>query len=94
MVEAAGRFETEHGPKYLTQLCKHFAHKIEVTHSERHGECLFPFGKVVMDADDTGISVRVVTPDGEQLVRAKAVVDDHLARFAFREADKAIAWNA
>lgn len=26
-----GRIETEHGAKYLTQLCKHFAHKIDAT---------------------------------------------------------------
>ncbi|ODT22294.1 MAG: 2,4-dihydroxyhept-2-ene-1,7-dioic acid aldolase [Kaistia sp. SCN 65-12] len=94
MHEATGRFESEHGQKYLTQLCKHFAHKIEVTYSDRHGECLFPFGKAVMDADDQGLTVHLTVQDGEQLARAKSVIEDHLARFAFREADKTMTWNA
>ena len=94
MRETTGRFESEHGQKYMTQLCKHFAHKIEVTYSERHAECLFPFAKAVMDADDRGLTVHLVAPDGEQLARAQSVIDDHLVRFAFREADKTMNWSA
>ena len=80
MLQSTGRFETEHGARYLTQLCKHFAHKIEVSHGDKHGECHFPFGHAVMDAD--------------QLARTKAVIDDHLARFAFREPERTIEWSA
>ena len=93
MVETTRRFETEHGAKYLTQLCKHFAHKIEVSYADRHGECHFPFGNAVLDADDTALTIHVIAPDAEQLARAKSVIDDHLARFAFREPDRSIAWS-
>ncbi|PSJ62638.1 DUF2218 domain-containing protein [Kumtagia ephedrae] len=94
MVESTGRFETAHGPKYLTQLCKHFAHKIEVVHGERHGECRFSFGTAVMDADDEALTVRLAVSEADQLPQAKAVIADHLARFAFREEDRAIAWSS
>lgn len=94
MREATGRFESEHGQKYLTQLCKHFGHKIEVTYSGRHGECFFPFGKAVMDANEHGLTVHLTAPDDEQLARAKSVIDDHLVTFAFREAEKTMCWSA
>ncbi|AMS39117.1 DUF2218 domain-containing protein [Aminobacter sp. NyZ550] len=94
MFQSTGRFETAHGVKYLTQLCKHFAHKIEVSHGDGHGECHFPFGHAVMKADVTGLAIEVDAPDADQLARTKAVIDDHLVRFAFREPERSIAWSA
>ncbi|AWC21200.1 hypothetical protein CO731_00648 [Aminobacter sp. MSH1] len=94
MVQSSGTFETEHGAKYLTQLCKHFAHKIEVSHGDGHGECHFPFGHAVLEADGTALTIRLDAPDADQLARTKAVIDDHLARFAFREPERAIQWSA
>lgn len=94
MVQSSGRFETEHGAKYLTQLCKHFAHKIEVSQADRRGECHFPFGHAVLEADDTALTIQLDAPDADQLARTKSVIDDHLARFAFREPGRAIQWSA
>lgn len=94
MIEATGRFETEHGRKYLAQLCKHFAHKIDVTHTETHGECRFAWGTALLDADELGLAVRLDVADERDLPDAKSVIENHLARFAFREADRAIQWSA
>lgn len=94
MVQSSGTFETEHGAKYLTQLCKHFAHKIEVSHGDGHGECHFPLGHAVLEADGTALTIRLDASDADQLARTKAVIDDHLARFAFREPERAIQWSA
>jgi len=94
MLQSTGRIETEHGAKYLTQLCKHFAHKIEVSHGDGHGECHFPFGHAVMNADATTLTIEVEAPDADQLARTKAVIDDHLVRFAFREPERSIEWSA
>lgn len=94
MAGTTGRFETENGRRYMIQLCKHFAHKIEVTYDDSHGECRFGWGVASFDADDKALSVRIDAADEEQLPRAKAVIDDHLARFAFREPGRAIEWSA
>ncbi|MCQ1798643.1 DUF2218 domain-containing protein, partial [Neorhizobium galegae] len=34
LLQATTEWRTEHGGKYLVQLCKHFAHKIDVSYSE------------------------------------------------------------
>ena len=44
MQEATTRFATENGQKYLTQLCKHFAHKIDVAQADDQGELRFSCG--------------------------------------------------
>lgn len=94
MAETTGRFETEHGRKYMIQLCKHFGHKVEVSYDDTHGECRFGWGAASFDADDQALTIRIDVADEEQLSRAKAIVDDHLARFAFREPGRAIQWSA
>lgn len=77
--------KTEHGSKYLQQLAKHFGHKIEVEFTETEGTLHFPFGPINMKADDGGLWIEVSGEDDATILRAKDVVDRHLARFAFRE---------
>ncbi|GLS32880.1 hypothetical protein SAMN04488498_10884 [Mesorhizobium albiziae] len=94
MMEATGHFATEHGQKYLAQLCKHFSHKIEVEYSERHGECRFEIGTAVLDAEPGALAIKVAAEDAERLHQVKAVVEDHLVRFAFREPGRSVNWSA
>ncbi|WP_416408058.1 DUF2218 domain-containing protein [Agrobacterium rosae] len=93
MLEAKSELVTESGGKYLVQLFKHFAHKIEVNYSESHGECTFDFGTASLDAEPTGLKIAVTAPDEEKLERAKSVIENHLLRFAFRENVDKLDWH-
>jgi uncharacterized protein len=93
MIQSRAEWKTEHGRKYLVQLCKHFAHKIEVAYTEQHGECRFSCGTVVLDADDDGLTIVASAPDPEQLAETQSVMERHLVRFAFRENIEALNWS-
>jgi hypothetical protein len=94
MLEATARYKTEHARKYLTQVCKHFAHKLDVSYADDHGECRFSFGSAILDSDAEALNIRVTVSDGSELPRAKSVIEDHLMRFAFREPVKSLDWSA
>ncbi|WP_375714143.1 DUF2218 domain-containing protein [Rhizobium sullae] len=55
------------GYGYLIQLCKHFAHKVEVTYSGTHGECRFDRGVATLDADAGGLRMAVKAEGEESL---------------------------
>ncbi|MCV9962030.1 DUF2218 domain-containing protein [Pararhizobium sp. BT-229] len=94
MQEATTRFATENGQKYLTQLCKHFAHKIDVEHVEDTGELRFSCGTGYLKAAPDGLHIRVSSPDDANLTETKSVVESHLLRFAFREDTGPLQWQA
>lgn len=76
---------TEHGSRYLQQLCKHFAHKIPVTFDPAAGRIDFPMGGVDLAADAAGLTIRVTPTIVEKTEELRDVVARHLVRFAFRE---------
>jgi len=94
MQKATAHFPTDHGRKYLVQLCKHFAHKIEVDYTEETGRCALPPGPAEMSADDSGITFVVNADDELGLERAKGIITSHLVRFAFREKLEELSWSA
>lgn len=94
MLTAKTRFETENASKYLQQLCKHFAHKVTVEFDAETGRAELPPGPATLAADASGLDIAVTGPDAAGLARAKHIVEDHLLRFAFREAPEALAWTA
>lgn len=89
---STARFETTNGRKYLVQLCKHFAHKVEVRIDGDHGECALPPGLATLDADDSGLVMKVSAETREGLTQAKTIVESHLIRFAFREELTQLDW--
>lgn len=93
MQQATTRFATENGQKYLVQLCKHFAHKIDVTQENDQGELRFSCGTGYLQADAEGLNIRVLSPDEGNLADTKSVVEDHLLRFAFRENTGPLLWQ-
>ncbi len=93
MIQAIAEWRTEHGRKYLMQLCKHFAHKIDVTYSENHGECRFSCGTAVLDADNEGLKITAIATEPDQLAETESVIERHLVRFAFRENLEALHWQ-
>lgn len=93
-MEATTRFETENSARYLQQLCKHFAHKVDVTYDESNGECRFSCGTAVLTVAGTGLDIHITAADEDGLHDTRAVIEDHLLRFAFREAPQPLTWHA
>ena len=93
-MEATTRFNTDSSAKYLQQLCKHFAHKVDVVADDTRGECRFSCGTSVLTVADGGLNIHVAAADAEGLRDTKAVIEDHLLRFAFREAPAPFIWRA
>ena len=93
MLLSAGTYATEHCPKYLQQLFKHFAHKTEVTFDTGNGTISLRTGAAALLADAAGLSVTVRAADAEGLPGAQHAIDKHLAIFAHREGFAAMMWG-
>jgi len=78
-------WETGSSARYMTQLCKHFAHRLPVTLNERDGQIVFSAGVCDAVAEETGLRLRASAEDEEALEQVQTVVIQHLQRFAFRE---------
>jgi len=103
MYEATALVPTGNGSRYLQQLCKHWAHNLEVQFTPEHGTVTFP--KDARGADYPGeavatlaargdvLEVRIDATSPEQLETLKEVLARHLDRFAFREAPLAFDWR-
>lgn len=94
MTKAIAIVPTESGWKYLQQLCKHWAHKLEVELGDKSGIVRFSEAVATMSADETALTVEVEAVSPEVLERMKGVVSSHLDRFAFREAPLPFDWKA
>ena len=85
--------QTEKASRYLQQLCKHFAHKVEVEFTPEQGLAKLPGGDAHMQAGAETLSIRIEADSPEGLARAKYIVEDHLLRFAFRENLGPLTWT-
>ena len=84
MTSQTATLTTERASTYLQQLCKHFAHKVEVEFTPTDGRVTLPFGVCTLRADETALAL-TVTGEADNLARMEQVIGDHLVRFAFRE---------
>ncbi|CAH1688150.1 conserved hypothetical protein [Hyphomicrobiales bacterium] len=85
MSEIHTEVSTTAASRYLQQLCKHWSHKFPVTFTKSHGDIALPFGRCILDADDVCLTIRLLPEAGADGQRFRQVVQDHIARFAFRE---------
>lgn len=92
-VETIGRFVTPNAARYMAQLCKHFSHKVPAEVEGNRGHITFPMGTADLLADETSLTAHLRAADQDGLARLRAVVDDHLKRFAFREEFEAMDWD-
>lgn len=84
-VQSTCRVATEHGSRYLQQLCKHWTHKFQVEFGPDHGTIVMPEGRAItLDATADALNITLDAP-AEATERMRQVVDSHVARFAFRE---------
>lgn len=93
MQVTTARYATRHGSKYLQQLCKHFAHKVELTYDETSASVPLPPGHVTMAADAEALTVRIEAADIKSMIHARFVIDSHLAPFAHRENFTGLTWQ-
>lgn len=94
MTHITARVPTIHGPKYVQQLCKHWAHKLHVEFENNIGVVHFEGAIATMIADADGISITVEGEHMDVLERWQNVLAIHLDRFAFREAPLPFAWTS
>lgn len=84
--------QTEHASKYLTQLCKHWAHKFEVSFDPVLGRIALPMGTCTLTATPAALQVDLEGDEAADMSRFEDVVADHINRFAHREGPLAFPW--
>lgn len=99
---ATASVPTTSASRYLQQLCKHWAHNLEVSFDATQGRVVFPGNARGADWPGDGIFTMVATSDAlecrieascdGQLQGLKGAVERHLNRFAFREGDLEFNW--
>ncbi|OSQ46247.1 DUF2218 domain-containing protein [Thalassospira alkalitolerans] len=85
MYKTKGSVQTENARKYLQQLCKHFAHKVDVDFTPDKGHVSFPMGQCTILAQSTLLSFEGQSEQEEGIARMKGVIISHLDKFAWRE---------
>lgn len=83
MLTSSAHIQTQQADRLLTRLCKHWAHKFPVSHSERQGEIKLPLGICRLHAAET-LTVNLES-NAEQTPTLQQVVTDHLQRMAGKE---------
>jgi len=100
---ATAHVKTDNASRYLQQLCKHWAHNLDVNFDKTLGEVVFPRNarggdwpgdaKVTFEAGEDGLDCRIDATAEGQLEGLKGAVARHLDRFAFREAPFTYDWR-
>ena len=99
---STARVPTASGSKYLQQLCKHWAHNLQVEFTPEEGTVVFPRnargaewkgdGTITMTAREQTLDCRIDASAPGQLDGLKGALARHLDRFAFREAPLTFDW--
>ena len=93
---ATGLARCEKPEKYIQQLVKHWGHKMATSYDEGDGMGAFPFSEhtnAVMCAKQEGIAITLTTADMDENERMRGVIENHIDRFAFREAPLTYEWR-
>jgi len=84
---------TGNASSYLQRLCKHFAHKVPAEWDAATGHAALPGGRAEFAAREYQLEIVIRGEDPVGLDRARAIVEDHLLRYAFREDLAPLAWE-
>jgi hypothetical protein len=90
MIRSEARVVTDRPGRYIAQLCKHFAHKVESTFTEDAGFANFGWGTCTLTATEGALLLRAQAPDEEGIGRVEYVVADHTERFGARDELKVV----
>ncbi|MFV3305115.1 DUF2218 domain-containing protein [Pseudomonas sp. NY15181] len=80
--------------RYLKRLCNHFAHKLPVELTEDRGVLRFDFGTCRLHATPAALLMEAEAADAQALERLQNVVVSHLDRFAWKEGQLPVDWQA
>ncbi len=102
-VAATARVPTTHAARYTAQLCKHWAHSLDVEQAGDGGTITFPAegrsgswagpGVLTLIPRADTLECTITASEPAQLAALEDVVARHLDRFAFREALLAFDWQ-
>jgi uncharacterized protein len=94
---------TSNSSRYLQQLCKHWGHKLAVEFTPEVGSVVFAKdarganwpddARLELHAQPTLLECTLKASSAEHLEQLKGVVQQHLDRFAFREAPLSFDWR-
>ncbi|MEM1049254.1 MAG: DUF2218 domain-containing protein [Pseudomonadota bacterium] len=90
---AKATFPTAHASRYLQQLCKHFAHKVDAEYTPEAGSAALPGGHLMLSAQNDELIVEIRSDEPKELVKARYILEEHLVRFAFRERLLGLHWQ-
>lgn len=90
-MKAVACIQTEQPQRLMTRLCRHWAHKLPVEHSEDESTIELPMGVCRMFCSDV-LQVELQADD-ESMPQLQQVVADHLLRMASGE-ELVIEWQS
>lgn len=76
---------TDHARKYLQQLCKHFAHKVDVEFDTETGFAALPPGPCTLKATPSELYIHCQSDKTDALPNSRSIIEIHLKKFAWRE---------
>jgi len=85
MMTATAQISTPNAARYLTQLCKHFAHKVSVAQESTTGVAHFPDGTGRFCAEEGMLQIACEAETAEGLAKVQYIIEDHLTRFGWKE---------
>lgn len=95
MIQTKAVVPTINAERYMTQLCKHWSHKLTIEMSEEGARMVMLNGAITRLAlREEGLEVSVEAETTQDLEDVKETVVSHLDRFAFREGPLAYPWSS
>lgn len=86
MTQSTAIIATENASRYLQQLCKHWAHRFDVTFDSLQGHIVFSADESLgLAATDSALTLILSVAQDSDSKQMQQVVTEHLERFAFRE---------
>jgi hypothetical protein len=78
--------------RYISRLCRQFAHKLPVSFDEHHGRIELAFGLAHLHADRAGLCITVLSDNLQDLEKLKHLIATHFERFAW-QAELTLDWQ-
>ncbi|UEM06249.1 DUF2218 domain-containing protein [Skermanella rosea] len=92
MFTSVSHVATDKAERFMTQLCKHFAHKIPASSENGSGRIQFEAGTCLLESGPEFLTLRVEAGSDDQRTIVEDVVKSHLERFMWKEPAE-ITWN-
>lgn len=92
MFTSIAHVATDKAERFMTQLCKHFSHKIPAAAENGSGRIRFEAGTCLLDSGPEFLTLRVESDSEDGRSTVEEVVGSHLERFMWKEPAE-ITWN-